>query len=177
VASASEASIRRAAPAHTGSASTSRAGPSRHAGGEAVVHQHHVAVGDGGEGPAGAEALDVRHDLGVRARGEALEHLRGDAQAREDRLVGHPDPTFRDRADAVLLVAGRADLPGHEHVERRAEGTCHLGGHGHAPARQAEHDRVPQPEGADLLGHRPTGVRSVLEPHGADLPPHSGTKS
>ena len=111
-------------------------------------------------------ALHARIDLGAGARDRGLQLLDADQQVAHDLLVEHAHVALGDRADAVLRVAGRADLSHHQHVERRPERLRDLVGDRHAAARQAEHDRVLDGERAQALGQLPSGGVPVGEPAG-----------
>ena len=91
-------------------------------------------------------------------RRHRIDHLHRDTQASHDLFIEHADASGGDGAHGQFAMAGRAELPHDENIERRAQRLGHLERHRHAAARQPEHDYVrlirvtPQFPGQELAG-------------------------
>ena len=85
------------------------------------------------------------------------------------RLVDDAHPTLRDGTDPELGLAGRTQLAGDEHVERRAETPSDLERHRRPASWEPEHQRIAQRGGPRILdeacGQLAAGVVAVPEAH------------
>jgi hypothetical protein len=110
------------------------------ASGQSVVHHDHRPPADGhGLRFAAVQAL-APLQLGVFARGDLLDLVLAQVQARQ--IVHDPHAAGGNGPHGVFLVAGKAQLADDEHVQRCVEGLRHLVAHGDTAAGQCQHQEV-----------------------------------
>jgi hypothetical protein len=129
-------------PGRTAPPQRTHRGETRQAGREAVVDHDHGSVSHVERRPSVAEALHPAKHLPLLVRQRAVELRLRHLDAPCNGLIHHGGTAFGDRADAQLRVLRRAELADGQHVQLRAEPSGNLDGHGHAPARQREDERV-----------------------------------
>jgi hypothetical protein len=80
-------------------------------------------------------------------------------------VFDHPDTTFTDRTEGKFGLVRNTQLPHRHHVEPRVQDARHLGRHGHATARETQHDNVRFVPRQQTRGQLPSRIGAILELH------------
>jgi hypothetical protein len=138
-----------------------RGGQHRRSRGQPVVDQHDRPVGQRQRGTIGSIQALPALQLAPLLAFDRLQLLRGELQARHERLVDDARAAACDCAKGQLFVAGHAELSHHVYVERCAEAARDLIGDRHAAARQAKHQGVAPGARVQLLGEQAARLAAI----------------
>ena len=81
----------------------------------------------------------------------------------KDVVFEYPDPALADRTHGQLRLVGKAQLPHHNHVQRRVEGGGNFEGDRDAAAGQAQDHEVLPAQAGEPPSQLPSGVDPVFE--------------
>jgi hypothetical protein len=130
---------------------------------KAVVDQDHCPTGEAGRRTSPAQSRLAAAGLGALLVGQNAEHPRGHAEFSGEYRVQEPRTVGGHRSEGELRLDGGAHLSRNYDIQLGPERTSNLRSHGHATARNAEHQHVLPAVCLETVGEPPPGVASINE--------------
>lgn len=141
-------------------------------GGESVIDEDDVMPGESGDGATGPVLLDSAGDDLALPGDQHVEVGIGQSELTDQGGLHRCIETLGDGGDAEFLTTGSADLAGHEHLERYAQGDGDLVGDRNASPGQSEKQRLGEAYFNQTSGELAPGVAPIQKPPIPKTPIH-----